>query len=87
MLEASQPARQRETSGGITKSSMRPEYDFSQGERGRFYRENAELQLPVFLEDSVRDYLQARAREKGIGLNDLVNALLKQDIALIEAAK
>ncbi|MDE0178766.1 MAG: hypothetical protein OXP36_09220 [Gammaproteobacteria bacterium] len=43
--------------------------------------------MPVFLEDSVRDYLQARAKEKGIGLNDLVNALLKQDIALIEAAK
>ena len=87
MLESSQPAGQREPSGGNTKSSMQAEYDFSQGERGRFYRENAELQLPVFLEDSVRDYLQARAKEKGIGLNDLVNALLKQDIALIEAAK
>ena len=60
---------------------MRGEYDFSQGERGRFYRADAKLQLPVYLEDSVRDYLQVCANEKGIGLDDLVNALLKQNIA------
>jgi hypothetical protein len=32
-------------------------------------------------------YLQERARAKGVELNEFVNALLKQDIALIEAAK
>ena len=66
---------------------MRSDYDFSNGERGRFFRKNAELRLPVYLEDEVLAYLQERARAKGVELNELVNALLKQDIALIEAAK
>jgi len=66
---------------------MRREYDFSKGERGKFFRKDAELQLPVYLEEEVLEYLQGRAREKGVELNELVNALLKQDIALIESAK
>ena len=66
---------------------MRSEYDFSNGERGRFFRKSAEPHLPVYLEDEVLAYLQERARAKGIELNELVNALLKQDIALIEAAE
>ncbi|HZX22419.1 MAG TPA: hypothetical protein VFF18_02700 [Woeseiaceae bacterium] len=66
---------------------MRREYDFSKGERGKFFRKDAELQLPVYLEEDVLEYLQDRAREKGVELNELVNALLKQDIALIESAK
>lgn len=66
---------------------MRSEYDFSNGERGKFFRNGAELHLPVYLEDEVLVYLQERARAKGVELNELVNALLKQDIALIEAAK
>ena len=66
---------------------MRKEYDFSKGERGKFFRKDAELQLPVYLEEDVLEYLQDRAREKGVELNELVNALLKQDIALIESAK
>ena len=66
---------------------MRPEYDFSNGERGKFYRPDATLHLPVYLEAEVLTYLEARARDKGIELNELVNELLRQDIKLIEAAK
>ena len=28
---------------------MKPEYDFSKGERGKFFRPNAELRLPIYL--------------------------------------
>ena len=66
---------------------MRNEHDFSDGERGKFFRKDAELQLPVYLEEEVLAYLQDRARAKGMELNEMVNALLKQDIALIESAK
>jgi uncharacterized DUF497 family protein/DNA-binding XRE family transcriptional regulator len=68
-------------------TTMRSEYDFSNGERGKFFRKDAEVHLPVYLEDEVLAYLQERARAKGVGLNEFVNNLLKQDIALIEAAK
>jgi len=68
-------------------TDMRDEYDFSHGERGKFYRKEAGRQLPVYLEADVLRYLQARAKDKNVDLNELVNQLLKQDIALIEAAK
>lgn len=66
---------------------MQNEYDFSNAERGKFYRKDAVLELPIYLDPQVREYLAARAKAKGIEVNQLVNDLLKRDIDLIEAAK
>jgi len=66
---------------------MKPEYDFSQAERGKFYRKDAVLDLPVYLDADIRDWLAERAKAKGIHLGRLVNDLLKRDIDLIEAVK
>ncbi len=66
---------------------MKDEYDFSGAERGKFYRPGARLNLPIYLDEDVRDYLSARAAAKGIELVRLVNALLKHDIELIEAVE
>jgi hypothetical protein len=66
---------------------MRDEYDFSKAERGRFYRENAVLVPPVHLDPEVLAFLIARAKARGVSLSELVNALLKKDIELIEAAE
>lgn len=59
---------------------MRDEYDFSKGERGKFYKPDATLNLPVYLDDDVRSALQRQAKEKGIEVNELVNDLLKHEI-------
>jgi len=66
---------------------MRREYDFSQGERGKFFREGAKLNLPVYLDDEVRAYFQERAQAKGVEVGRLVNDLLKREIEVIEAVK
>lgn len=66
---------------------MKPEYDFSNGERGKFFRPGAALDLPIYLDPKVRDYLTARAQAKGVEVNQLVNELLQHDIELIEAAR
>jgi hypothetical protein len=66
---------------------MKEEYDFSKGERGKFFRENARLNLPVYLDEEVQSYLQERARSKGVEVAQLVNEMLRQDIKLIEAVK
>lgn len=50
-------------------------------------RPDAKLQLPVYLDDEVRTYLQERAKSKGIEVNRLVNDMLKREIDLIEAVK
>jgi hypothetical protein len=66
---------------------MRDEYDFSNAERGRFHRPGAVLTPPVHLDPEVLEFLTARAKARGVSLSELVNALLKKDIELIEAGE
>ena len=66
---------------------MKPEYDFSKGERGKFFRPDIEIRTPIYLDEDVQRYLSNRATQKGIPLSELVNGLLKQDIQMIEAMK
>jgi hypothetical protein len=66
---------------------MPAEIDFSKGVRGKFYKPQARLSTPVYLEPDVQDYLAARAKARGIEVAQLVNELLKKDIELIEAAR
>jgi len=70
-----------------SNDDMPAEIDFSKGTRGKFFRPNARLSLPVYLDADVQDYLSARAKARGIDVDQLVNDLLKKDIELIEAAR
>jgi hypothetical protein len=65
---------------------MKDEYDFSNAERGKFYRPNLRLIPPVRLEPEVLDFLATRAKERGTTVNQLVNQLLKKDMELIQVA-
>jgi len=60
---------------------------FESRTRGRFFRQNAVLAPPVHLDPEILEFLTARAEARGMSLNDLVNALLRKDIELIEAAE
>jgi hypothetical protein len=64
---------------------MRDEYDFAEAQKGRFYHDGAVLRPPVHLDPDVLEFLSARARSYGLSLSQLVNAMLKQDIELIQA--
>jgi hypothetical protein len=64
---------------------MKKEYDFSKAKRGRFYRPNAKLNLPVYLEPQVQAWLDKVAGKRGEDVGKLVNRLLKKEIALMEA--
>ncbi len=66
---------------------MKQRYDFSKGERGKFYRPNAVFKLPVYLDEDVQNYLATKAESKGVELSDLVNELLKKEIDIIETVK
>jgi len=65
---------------------MKNEYDFTSAERGKFYVDGAVLIPPVHLEPDVLAYMRARAEARGASLDDVVNGLLRADMALIEAA-
>jgi hypothetical protein len=66
---------------------MKPEYDFSKGERGKFFRPDAEIRLPIYLDADVQSYLAVLAAHKGVPLGEIVNGLLKQEIQIIESVK
>lgn len=62
---------------------MRDQYDFSKGERGKFYRPDAVFRLSVYLDEAVEIYLAKKAEAKGIELPDFDNEPLKKEIATI----
>lgn len=66
---------------------MPQEIDFSGGERGKFYRPNAQVQLPIHLENNVQNTLAELANAKGVDLSVFVNDLLKKDIELIQMGR
>lgn len=66
---------------------MKREYDFSKGERGKFYRADAIFNMPIYLDKEVLVYLNEKARSKGVEVSQLVNEILRKDIDLIETVK
>jgi hypothetical protein len=59
---------------------MRKEYDFSAGTRGKFYRPDAVLNIPVYLEPKIAKVFQKQAREHETTVSNLVNRVLRKEI-------
>lgn len=59
---------------------MRDEYDFSKGERAEFYRPDAKVHLPLYLDENVQTRLVSLAAETGKDYSELANSLLRKII-------
>lgn len=66
---------------------MKKEYDFSKGERGKFYHPDAELNFPIYLKPEIADFLHNLAGKKNRDIETIVNDWLKRDIELIQSVK
>ena len=66
---------------------MKKGYDFSKGERGKFYRQNARFKLPVYLDDEIRDFVEQIAEKKRRDVSAVVNDLLRSDMRLADSIK
>ena len=66
---------------------MKKEYDFSKGERGKFYDPDAELCLPIYLEPDIADFMRKLAEEKDTDIEKLINDWLRKNIDLIETVQ
>ncbi len=64
---------------------MKSEYDFSKAERGKFYREGAEIRLPIYLDGKLQYRLEQIAKQKGKELGEVVNQLVKAEVERFEA--
>jgi hypothetical protein len=57
--------QQKKNKKFITKDrKMKEEYDFSNGERGKFYNKNATFNLPIYLEPELESFIAKLAKEK-----------------------
>ena len=64
---------------------MKAEYDFSKGERGKFYTPQVELSFPIHLEPDVNDRMSRLAEESGVDVQTLVNEWLRANLKVIES--
>ncbi|MBW1783240.1 MAG: hypothetical protein JRL30_21175 [Deltaproteobacteria bacterium] len=63
---------------------MRDEYDFSKAERGKFYRPDMRLNLPIYLDDEVMAFVERLAKKKRTDTSSIVNKLLRGDMMISE---
>lgn len=63
---------------------MKKEYDFSKGERGKFYRPDVELYLPIYIEPEMMEMLSKFSKKKGVEIATIVNEWIKKDISIVE---
>lgn len=64
---------------------MNRQHDFSKAERGKFYRPDAELNIPVYLDEEVRTFVARIAEQKDSDVSQVVNDLLRSDMNLAKA--
>jgi hypothetical protein len=62
--------------GGKT---MNKEHDFSKGERGKFYKPNVKLNIPVYPDSVAYSFVEKIAEKKQEDVSTIVNKLIKTD--------
>lgn len=63
---------------------MRDEYDFSEGERGKFFHSDMQVNLPIYLDEEVSAFIERIASKKGVDRSTVVNDLLRNDKKLAD---
>ncbi len=66
---------------------MRKEYDFSQGKRGKFYRSDTKLNMPIYLDEEVVAFIEDIANKKDTDFSSVANRLLRSNMQLAEDIK
>jgi hypothetical protein len=63
---------------------MKPHYDFSNAERGKFYRKGARVRLPIYLDNKLQKRLEHIAEKKGRDVGDVISGLLMKNVELLD---
>ena len=61
---------------------MKKEYDFSKGERGKFYDKKAKFNLPVYLDPKNLSFVGSIAEKKNSDITTVVNNLIKTNMKI-----
>jgi hypothetical protein len=66
---------------------MRKEYDFSKGERGKYFKDNIVINYPVYLEPENLRFIQEIAAKSKTDISKIVNDLIENNIKLARVLK
>ena len=66
---------------------MKKQYDFSRGERGKFYNPKAQFNLPIYLDPEIAQFIREIADTKNTDMNNIVNSLLHKNKELMDSMK
>ncbi len=66
---------------------MKDEYDFSKGERGKFYNKDTDFHLPIYLDAELERFILKIAQEQKSTITQVVNNLLFKDKEIIELTR
>jgi hypothetical protein len=64
---------------------MKKEYDFSKGVRGKFFKPDVALNIPVYLDSTIFEFVQQIALKGKTDISSVVNRMLRSDIELVKA--
>ena len=65
---------------------MKQEYDFSNAERGKFFKPSVKMHLPIYLEPDIENFFRSIADKKNKDAVSLINELLRRDMENIRTA-
>jgi hypothetical protein len=68
-----------------TRKSMKKEYDFTKGVRGKFYRPGVKMNLPIYLDEDNYSFMEKIAQKKKTDISKAVNELIRVDKKLAKA--
>jgi hypothetical protein len=66
---------------------MKKEYDFSKGVRGKFYHPNVRLNLPIYLDDDIAEFVERYAKRKKVDTQTVVNEILRSNKDVLQALR
>ena len=66
---------------------MKQEYDFSEGERGKFYRPDIKFNIPIYLDEEVIAFIENIANKRDTDFSSVANQLIRDNMQLAEAIK
>lgn len=61
---------------------MKKEYDFSNAEQGKFYIPSEDIQMPIYLDKDILQFLNKQRAKSDENMETLVNDLLRKDIEI-----
>jgi hypothetical protein len=64
---------------------MKKEYDFSKAVQGKFYRPIEKLEIPIYLDNEIKEFFSKKALSKNVDLDKVVNTILHKEMEVLKA--